>query len=169
MQFKDVTEGHVVYVMEAGDEVKAWQGKVVKAGEAYVRNVGPGNVGTFGAQLMVDRVRDLTIELDGRTVPYTVLEMSEVSRGKTQTSEVVVALNKADILKEVEAVKAKKEEVLKNVERDKKCVKQCTEILTEWNPEFKKSVEQEKRLGVMEEKLSGMEGMIKELYNMMKS
>lgn len=167
MQFKDVTEGHVVYVMEAGDEVKAWQGKVVKAGEAYVRNMGPG---AYGAQLMADRVRDVTVELDGRTVTYTVLEQAGMSRGRTGGGgEVVVALEKGDILKEVEAVKAKKEEVLKNIDRDKKCVEQCTAILTAWNPEFKKSVEQEKRLGVMEEKLSGMEGMIKELYNMMKS
>ena len=117
---------------------------------------------------MADRVRDLTVEMDGRTVTYTVVETAGLSRGKTQTSEVVVALDKADVLREVEAVKAKKEEVLKNIDRDRQCVEQCTEILTAWNPEFRKSVEQEKRLGVMEEKLNGMEGMIKALYDELK-
>lgn len=165
MQFKDIKQGYPVYILNT-NELRALNGKVINVSQPYFPNTPSFNATQQPFNpTTTQRMVDLTIEIEGRTQTYSVPENSQIVN---TPDKMVISCEREGIIREVEAIKATKEERLKNREKDESDLKSCEEILATWNPEFAAKKEQEKRLSVMEDKIGNMEGKIGNVESMMK-
>lgn len=149
MLFKDLKPNYPVYALQQGDTIKAVQGKVINVSNPHIEP--SAQVGKM-AQMVVD----VTIDLGGKTSTFSIPETLSV----TYAANLVLSVDRDGILREVEALKSQKEEVLKNVPRDQKIVQECTEILAEWNPVFKEKKETEERFCKLENSLEKLTGLV---------
>lgn len=157
MQFKDIKQGYPVYILHT-DELKASNGKVINVSQPYFppqQTFNPSNT---------QRMMDITIEHEGRNQTLSVPEISQV----VSAPNMIVSCEKDAIIREVEAIKAAKEERLNSREKDEKDVQACDDILSNWSPELAAKKEQDKRLNEMEGKIGNMEGMLKEIMQHIK-
>lgn len=161
MQFREIKQGYQVYILDT-NKISATNGKVVNVSQPYFPSPQ-----TFGqtqqafSQTSTQRMIDVTIENDGRTQTLSVPENSQVVN---TPNNMIISCDKEGIIREVEAIKAIKEERLKNRDKDEADLKSCEEILTSWNPEFAAKKEQDKRLSAMEDKIGNMEEMMKKFF-----
>lgn len=157
MQFKDVKQGYPVYILNT-ETVKAANGKVINVSQPYFptqQAFNPTNT---------NRMIDITIEYEGRNQTFSIPENSQIANAPN----LVISSEREAIIREVEVMKAKSEEVVNSVEKNKKIIESCEDILTNWNPAFAEKKEQDKRLTAMENKIGSMESMMRELYKSLK-
>lgn len=165
MQFKDIKQGYPVYILHT-DELKASNGKVINVSQPYFPNTPPFNPTQQPFNpTTTQRMVDITIEIEGRTQTYSVPENSQIVN---TPDKMVISCEKEGLIREVEAIKATKEERLKSREKDEKDVQACDDILSNWSPELAAKKEQDKRLNEMEGKIGNMEGMLKEIMQHIK-
>lgn len=163
MQFKEIKQNHPVYILKT-DEIKAINGKVINVSQPYFPTPQQFPSQQVFSPTNTQRMVDLTIEYEGRTQTFSVPETSQV----VNAPNMVISCDRDGIIREVEAIKATKEDRLKSRDKDEKDVKSCEDILANWNPEFAAKKEQEKRLSAMEIKIGNMEDMMRDLYKSLK-
>ena len=151
MLFKDMKPGYPVYLLSK-DTVKATTGKIVNIGQPHFPNAVNGSFPQT-TQMFVD----VTVESDGQTHTYSIPDTLAV----TYAGELVLSTDRDGILRDVEAMKTRSEEALKNVDNHKATIQACDKILEEWNPTFAEKKRQDERI-------SGLENEVKELGTMLK-
>jgi hypothetical protein len=80
---------------------------------------------------------------------------------------VVVSESKEAMNTEVEGMLRNSKQVIESIPYHEKVVSSCDVMLRELNPSFKKEKEQEEKIGLLEQKMSGMEGTLTDIREML--
>ena len=160
MTFKDIRAGYTVYMLDKTDgSVKATQGKVTAVGQPRFAMPPGGQLPdmTKAAQMVVD----ITIENGGATHTYEIPENSSV----VSAGQLVLSVDKEGITREVQTIKNSSEEALKAIPGHEKNVKDCEDILSQWDTSFAEKKENEARFNGIENEMRGLKGMIERLMD----
>lgn len=104
----------------------------------------PGQMGAMQPmQPIQSRVVDITIEIDGKTYPYSFAENTEIGYPDPQ---ITIASTKEAMIREVEALKNQSDEVIKSVEYHRTVFGACEQILSSLNPSFAEKKEQDQKI-----------------------
>jgi hypothetical protein len=68
---------------------------------------------------------------------------------------------------EVEGMLRNSKQVIESIPYHERVVASCDEMLRELNPSFKKEKEQEEKIGLLEQKMNGMEGTLTDIREML--
>jgi hypothetical protein len=68
---------------------------------------------------------------------------------------------------EVESLLRNSKQIIESVPYHEKVVTMCDTMLRELNPNFKKEKEQEEKIGMLEEKMSGIEGTLNQMMGLL--
>ena len=109
IQFKNIETNNPVWILDKS-EMAVKQGKVTSA-RPHVDN-------TFTMAGASQMMRDVTIELDGKTTTYTIPENLYV----TYAGELVLSTDQQALGTEVERMKVQAEQVLASVDRNKEII-----------------------------------------------
>lgn len=108
---------------------------------------------------------DVTVSLDGQTSVFQQLP----STSSIATSNGLVVAETADVMAvEVEGLMRNSQQILDNIEHHKTVVNECSEILKTLNPKYAKDKQQEEKIDILENKVTGIEeslGSIKDMLS----
>lgn len=142
-------------------------GKVVNVGMPRI-NTQAGQANTFGTMPQMQMVVDVTVEWNGQTKTYTLADNASVAA----VGSVMVSIDKADILKELQATKADCEQYLANVDKKKEQLEQCDKLIGELDTEHKEKTEITNRLNDLDSKydkvIEGQNKIMEMIQNMQK-
>ena len=134
MKAKEYRTGMAIYMLD-NETMKLTIGKVMKVGAPY-----------FAPNGGIQKVVDVEVDIDGSRKVYVMQEDSELS----YVENCVISANREQLKMEVEAIKAKAEEAVKNYEKNCERLKRCDELLAELDP----AVADNQRLSRLEAQLS---------------
>lgn len=153
MEFKNIQRNHPVYLLDKS-KVEVKEGKVVE--DQPHLNTGIATISGSGQPM-----RDVTIEVDGTKVLYTIPEQLKI----TFAGDLVLATDKADLLPEVGKLVNEAEEIIKAYEPSKERKQRGEELLATLNPAIKEKQETERRFKALEGDVSGIRSMVKQLLD----
>ena len=134
MKAKEYRSGMAIYMLD-NETMKLTIGKVVKVGVPY-----------FTPNGGIQKVVDVEVDFDGSRKVYVMQEDSELAYVDSN----VISGNREQLKMEVEAIKAKAEEAVKNYEKNCERLKRCDELLAELDP----TVADNQRLSRLEAQLT---------------
>lgn len=159
--FKDLKTGYPVYIFNK-PELTISQAKVLQVSQPYFETPKPQPAFVPSSQSTL-RYVDVTVELDGRQSTYAIAE--NLSLAYANDNKLVLATDKAGIVREVEAMRTQSQDVISSVDRHKEIIEKTSQLLEEWNPEYREKAETEKRLAALESGMGDIKGMIKTLLD----
>ena len=146
------------YILEKGDELRLKVGQVVS-----VSNPQP-KYGQFGYAAQPEMVVDVKVKVDEETMEFKQLS---ANASIANSGNVIVSDNKEAMSAEVEGLLHSSKGILDSVSYHERVLASCDEILRELNPTFKKEKEQEEKIGLLEEKMVGIEGTLSDMMSML--
>lgn len=156
--FKDIKKGYQVHTLETNGVPVYKLGIVVNASEPRFQQVPPGQY-----QQLQDRVLDLTIEVDGKSVTYVVPENQNVA----MASGITLADNIDPILNQINAIRRNSEDVVNSRDLHEKIIAACDTISEEVNPAFKQTKEQDRKIKSLEDKVDKIGDSFEELKELL--
>ena len=83
------------------------------------------------------------------------------------SGNVVVSDSKEAMSAEVEGLLRSSKQIIESVPYHEKVIESCDTMLRELNPQFAKEKEQEEKIGMLEEKMVGIEGTLNDMMGML--
>lgn len=159
MQFKDMKQGYPVWFFDK-ERVKVYHGKVVSV--AVPRYDAPmfGQIQAQPSGMVVD----VTIDAEGAQKTYTMPEGASVA----YAGVLVLSSEKADIVREVESLRAASEDALGKMDRHREIVERCSEVVEVLNPAIAEKREQERRIEGIESEVKSLGEMVREFIREMR-
>lgn len=161
--FQGSRQGNLFYILEKGDELKLKVGQVVSVSNPQPK-YGQFNTPTFGTQ--PEMTVDIRVKVDDETMDFKQLS---ANASIANSGNVVVSDSKDAMSAEVEGLLRTSKGILESVPYHEKVIVSCDTILRDLNPTFKKEKEQEEKIGMLEEKMVGIEDTLGEMMNMLSS
>lgn len=161
MLFKDVKQNCPIYILDK-QEFKVIQGKAIKDAGFPYRDTSGKMLNTFGQSNMVV---DVSIEIEGKTVPYTIPE----NLSAAYAGDLVLSPNPEDIVKEMEFMRAAAKRALspEEVARNEKIVAETDKWLSELSPAHREKAEAEKRMNEMDSHINGLRTEMSDMRKML--
>lgn len=156
--FSGLRQNGMFYILEKGDELRLRVGQVVS-----VSNPQP-KYGQFGYAAQPEMVVDVKVKVDEETMEFKQLS---ANASIANSGNVIVSDNKEAMSAEVEGLLHSSKGILDSVSYHERVLASCDEILRELNPTFKKEKEQEEKIGLLEEKMVGIEGTLSDMMSML--
>ncbi len=156
--FSGLRQNGLFYILEKGDELRLRVGQVVS-----VSNPQP-KYGQYGYTAQPEMTVDVRVKVDEETMDFKQLN---ANASIANSGSVIVSDSKEAMSAEVEGLLHTSKAVLENVEYHEKVLASCDGILRELNPTFKKEKEQEEKIGLLEEKMVGIEGTLSNMMSML--
>lgn len=156
--FSGLRQNGLFYILEKGDNLNLKIGQVVS-----VSNPQP-KYGQFGYAAQPEMTVDVRIKVDEE-----IMEFKQLSANASiaNSGSVIVSDNKEAMAAEVEGLLHTSRGILESVSYHEKVLASCDGILRELNPNFKKEKEQEEKIGLLEEKMIGVEGTLRDMMSML--
>ena len=145
MTFKDIKENNVVYILDKNN-LQVIKAKVKNSPIPKI-DMNKPNIGLSSSNLVVD----LDLEINGKVTQYTIPESLEVTYTSTG---LVLATESSKLIPEVEAMAKEANDTLANEAYFKKVIEKSSTLLAELNPQLKERQETDRRLNLLEDKLS---------------
>lgn len=145
MTFKDIKENNVVYILDKNN-LQVIKAKV-KNNPIPKIDMNKPNLGLSNSSLVVD----LDLEINGKVTQYTIPESLEVTYTSTG---LVLATESSKLIPEVEAMTKEANDTLAKEAYFKKVLEKSSSLLAELNPQLKERQETDRRLNLLEDKLS---------------
>ena len=161
--FQANRQGNLFYILEKGDELKLKVGQVVSVSNPQPKYGSQFSVPAFGQSEMTVDVR---VKVDDETMDFKQLS---ANASIANSGNVVVSDSKEAMSAEVEGLLRTSKGILDSVPYHEKVIVSCDSILRDLNPTFKKEKEQEEKIGMLEEKMVGIEDTLGEMMNMLSS
>lgn len=153
----------MIYILEKGDKPTLKVGQVVSVSNPTPRYTQPGNpYSAFGQN--VEQVVDVSVKVGDSAMDFKQLPASLAIANQ---GSVVVADNKEAMTAEVEAMLRTSRGVVESVDYHKGVIEACDTMLQTLNPQFAKEREQEQKIGLLEEKVTGMEDTLSDIRSML--
>jgi ribosome-associated translation inhibitor RaiA len=156
--FSGLRQNGLFYILEKGDELKLKVGQVVS-----VSNPQP-KYGQFGYNAQPEMVVDVKVKVDEETIEFKQLNANS---NIANSGSVIVSDSKEAMSAEVEGLLHTSKGILDSVSYHEKVLTSCDGILRELNPNFKKEKEQEEKIGMLEDKIVGIEGTLSDMMSML--
>ena len=161
--FQANRQGNLFYILEKGEELKLKIGQVVSVSNPQPKYGSQFSVPAFGQSEMTVDVR---VKVDDETMDFKQLS---ANASIANSGNVVVSDSKDAMSAEVEGLLRTSKGILDSVPYHEKVIVSCDTILRDLNPTFKKEKEQEEKIGMLEEKMVGIEDTLGEMMNMLSS
>ncbi len=145
MTFKDIKENNVVYILDKNN-LQVIKAKVKNSPIPKI-DMNKPNMGLSNSSLVVD----LDLEINGKVTQYTIPESLEVTYTSTG---LVLATESSKLIPEVEAMAKEAKDTLAKEAYFKKVLEKSSGLLAELNPQLKERQETDRRLNLLEDKLS---------------
>ena len=145
MTFKDIKENNVVYILDKNN-LQVIKAKVKNSPIPKI-DMNKPNIGLSSSNLVVD----LDLEINGKVTQYTIPESLEVTYTSTG---LVLATESSKLIPEVEAMAKEAKDTLAKEAYFKKVLEKSSSLLAELNPQLKERQETDRRLNLLEDKLS---------------
>lgn len=145
MTFKDIKENNVVYILDKNN-LQVIKAKVKNSPVPKI-DMNKPNMGLSNSSLVVD----LDLEINGKVTQYTIPESLEVTYTSTG---LVLATESSKLIPEVEAMAKEAKDTLAKETYFKKVLEKSSGLLAELNPQLKERQETDRRLNLLEDKLS---------------
>ena len=158
--FSGLRQNGLFYILEKGDELKLKVGQVVS-----MTNPQP-KYGQFGYNTQPEMVVDVKVKVDEEILEFKQLN---ANANIANSGSVIVSDSKEAMSAEVEGLLHTSKGILDSVSYHEKALASCDEILRELNPNFKKEKEQEEKIGMLENKIVGIEGTLSDMMSMLSS
>ena len=156
--FSGLRQNGLFYILEKGDDLKFKVGQVVS-----VSNPQP-KYGQFGYNVQPEMTVDVRVKVDEEILEFKQLN---ANANIANSGNVIVSDNKEAMSAEVEGLLHTSRGILESVSYHEKVLSSCDGILRELNPSFKKEKEQEEKIGMLEEKMVGIEGTLSDMMSML--
>lgn len=156
--FSGLRQNGLFYILEKGDELRLKIGHVVS-----VSNPQP-KYGQFGYAGQPEMVVDVKVKVDEETIEFKQLNANS---NIANSGSVIVSDSKEAMSAEVEGLLHTSKGILDSVSYHEKVLTSCDGILRELNPNFKKEKEQEEKIGMLEDKIVGIEGTLSDMMSML--
>lgn len=156
--FSGLRQNGLFYILEKGEDLKLKVGQVVS-----VSNPQP-KYGQFGYGSQPEMVVDVRVKVDEETVEFKQLNANACI---ANSGSVIVSDSKEAMSAEIESLHHTSKGILDSVPYHEKVISSCDGILKELNPSFKKEKEQEAKIGMLEEKMVGIEGTLSDMMSML--
>ena len=156
--FKDLKKGYQVYTLDTSGVPKFFMGTVVNVSEPRFAQ---SQLGQY--QQLQDRVMDLTIEVDGKSMTYVVPENQNVA----MANGITLACSVDPIMNHLNAMKRASTDIVNSVDKNKEIIEACDSILEDINPTFKKTKDQDRKIKNLEEKVDRMGSSFDELKELL--
>ena len=114
-------------------------------------------------QRLQDRVMDLTIEVDGKSMTYVVPENQNVA----MANGITLARSVDPIMNHLNAMKRTGTDIVNSVDKNKEIIEACDSILEDINPTFKRSKDQDRKIKGLEDQVARMGESFEELKNLL--
>lgn len=173
MLLKELPQGSPVFILSNGPEgVKAFESTIAaEPGKPHYKNSQPNNTPSQAfmppvPQVNTDVVIDIYVNIEGESIPFEINQNSTMAKGKyvSKNTEYTVSIERDAILREVQAIKLKSEEYLKNVAYHQSNIQSCDNILETWDPATAEKKRNDQRLTSMENRIGGMEDKINKMF-----
>ena len=158
--FSGLRQNGLFYILEKGEELKLKIGQVVS-----VTNPQP-KYGQFGYAGQPEMVVDVKVKVDEEILEFKQLN---ANASIANSGSVIVSDSKEAMSAEVEGLLHTSRGILDSVSYHERILSYCDGILRELNPTFKKEKEQEEKIGMLEEKMVGIEGTLSDMMSMLSS
>ncbi len=158
--FQGLRQNGLFYILEKGEELKLKIGQVVS-----MTNPQP-KYGQFGYAGQPEMVVDVKVKVDEETMEFKQLNANS---NIANSGSVIVSDSKEAMSAEVEGLLHTSRGILDSVSYHERVLASCDGILRELNPSFKKEKEQEEKIGMLEEKMVGIEGTLTNMMSMLSS
>ena len=145
MTFKDIKENNVVYILDKNN-LQVIKAKVKNSPIPKI-DMNKPNLGLSNSSLVVD----LDLEINGKVTQYTIPESLEVTYTSTG---LVLATESSKLISEVEDMAKEAKDTLAKEAYFKNVLEKSSSLLAELNPQLKERQETDRRLNLLEDKLS---------------
>lgn len=160
--FNALRQGSPFFILEKVDEPKLKIGSVVSVSQPQ-----PKYNNTFiPNQPYAEMVVDIVVKVGEEEIKFEKLP-SSLSIANFGANGVVVSESKEAMNTEVEGMLRNSKQVIESIPYHEKVVASCDAMLRELNPSFRKEKEQEEKIGLLEEKMNGMEGTLTDIREML--
>ena len=160
--FIALRQNSLFYILDKSDNPTLKVGNVVS-----VSNPTPKFSSSYiPAANQYDMVVDVLVKVGDEELKFEKLP-SNLSIANFGTSGIVVSESKEAMNAEVEAMLRSSRQIVDSIPYHEKVISACDGMLRELNPQFAKEKEQEEKIGLLEQKMSGMEGTLSDIREML--
>lgn len=160
--FNALRQGSPFFILEKVDEPKLRIGSVVSVSQPQ-----PKYSNTFiPNQQFGEMTVDVVVKVGEEEIKFEKLP-SNLSIANFGANGVVVSESKEAMNSEVEGMLRNSKQIIDSVPYHEKVISSCDVMLRELNPSFRKEKEQEEKIGLLEQKMNGMEGTLTEIRDML--
>lgn len=160
--FSALRQNSLFYILDKTDNPTLKVGNVVS-----VSNHTPKfNSSYIPTANQYDMVVDVLVKVDDEELKFEKLP-SNLSIANFGTSGIVVSESKEAMNAEVEAMLRNSKQIMESIPYHEQVISSCDTMLRELNPQFAREKEQEEKIGLLEQKMSGMEGTLSDIREML--
>lgn len=159
--FQGLRQGGLFYILEKGDDLNLKIGHVVSVSNPqpkYNQFATPN----YGNQ--PEMVVDVKVKIGEENIEFKQLN---ANMNIANSGNVVVSDSKEAMSAEVEGLLRSSKQIIESIPYHEKVVASCDVMLRELNPQFAKEKEQEEKIGMLEEKMVGIEGTLNNMMGML--
>ena len=155
MTFKEIQQGQILYILDK-DSIRL---KTAKVTSTLPHIETPAALYTTQSSLQL--MRDITIEEDGTNKTYSIPEHLSI----TYAGNKVLATNSQLLTSEVERMVCDAEKALSQVSHYEEVKQKAPDLLAQLNPAYKERMENDKRFTKIEESVTNIHGLVKQLLD----
>ncbi|MBO5700388.1 MAG: hypothetical protein J6R57_03090 [Bacteroidales bacterium] len=161
--FSGLRQNSLFYILEKGEAVTLKIGQVVSVSNPQPKY---NQYQPLQPYNQPETTVDVKVKIGDDTMDFKQLpsNLSIVNFGQ---NGMVVSESKEAMSAEVEAMLRNSNSILDSIPYHKKVITCCDEMLRQLNPQFAKEKEQEEKIGVLEQKMGGIENTLSQMMGML--
>jgi hypothetical protein len=161
--FSGLRQNSLFYILEKGEAVTLKIGQVVSVSNPQPKY---NQYQPLQPYNQPETTVDVKVKIGDDTMDFKQLpsNLSIVNFGQ---NGMVVSESKEAMSAEVEAMLRNSNSILDSIPCHKKVITCCDEMLRQLNPQFAKEKEQEEKIGVLEQKMGGIENTLSQMMGML--
>ena len=161
--FSGLRQNSLFYILEKGEAVNLKIGQVVSVSNPQPKY---NQYQPLQPYAQPETTVDIKVKIGDETLDFKQLP-SNLSIANFGQNGMVVSESKEAMCAEVEAMLRNSNSILDSIPYHKKVITSCDEMLRQLNPQFAKEKEQEEKIGVLEQKMGGIESTLNQMMGML--
>lgn len=158
--FSALRQGNLFYILHNGETPKLEVGQVSAIGQPQPRYNTSYPVQPFNPETTID----VSVKVGDKTYEFKQLSSQMTIENR---ENMVLSDNKEAMLAEVESMLRTSRQIIESVGYHEKVVAACDTMLRELNPHFAKEKDQEEKIGLLENKMTNIEGTLGDIMSML--
>ena len=160
--FSGIRQNNLFYILEKSDTLNLKIGQVVSVSNPQPKYNQFPTTPSFTTQ--PEMVVDIKVKVGEEVMDFKQLN---ANHSLANSGNVVVSDNKEAMSAEVEGLLRTSQQILESVPYHERVISSCDSILRELNPQFAKEKEQEEKIGMLEEKMGGIESTLNQMMGLL--